>query len=319
MNCRTVQDYLSSYFDYDVPRQTRLVLDQHLASCPRCCYELAQFHTLTAWVRDFPLIEPSPMFLQQVREQVERLPHRSKLPFFRRLAGALPLQVAAAMVVVVSAALVWQMRPHVQQGQVQEVHPPAHSEPWLSHERSMAPVLDAPPIEPAFEESLPIPAPLVQAAPRWAGLMLHEEVVRVGREFPGIPRLTGMPAGGGPVRSHSSRASHCEQPTPLRPPNRFWELVPRTGGELLQSQGMVTPADRTSRGIVRLTVSIKADHYPMFLEAIRQLSGITVTEERMAIIGRELPQASAGALWRVGHSQVAKTPQLILVMTILRR
>jgi hypothetical protein len=37
------------------------------------------------------------------------------------------------------------------------------------------------------------------------------------------------------------------------------------------------------------------------------------------MIGRELPQPSAGALWRVGHSPVAKTPQLILVMTILRR
>ncbi len=319
MNCRTVQDYLSSYFDHDVPRQTRLVLDQHLVSCPKCCHELAQLHTLTAWVRDFPLIEPSPMFLQQVCQQVERLPQRSKLPFFRRLAGALPLQLVAAMVVVVSAALVWQMRPHVRQGQVQESYPPAHSEPWLSHERSMAPVLDAPPIEPAFEESLPIPAPLVQAAPRWAGLMLHEEVVRVGREFPGMPRLTGMPAGGGTGEVTFFPSLTLRAADPAQATQQIWELVPRTGGELLQSQGMVTPADRTSRGIVRLTVSIKADHYPMFLETIRQLSGITVTEERMAIIGRELPQASAGALWRVGHSQVAKTPQLILVMTILRR
>jgi hypothetical protein len=82
---------------------------------------------------------------------------------------------------------------------------------------------------------------------------------------------------------------------------------------------MVTPADRTSRGVVRLTLSITADHYQTFLGAIRQLSRTTVTEERMAIIGRELPQASSGSLWRVEHSQVAKTPEMILVITILRR
>ena len=78
MDCRTVHDHLSGYFDHDVPQQTRLVLDQHLEACPTCCHELAQLHTLTAWVRDFPLIEPSPMFLQQVRAQVECLPYRRK-------------------------------------------------------------------------------------------------------------------------------------------------------------------------------------------------------------------------------------------------
>jgi len=42
---------------------------------------------------------------------------------------------------------------------------------------------------------------------------------------------------------------------------------------------------------VRLTLSITADRYQTFLEAIRQLSGTTVTEERMASIGREPLQA----------------------------
>jgi hypothetical protein len=82
---------------------------------------------------------------------------------------------------------------------------------------------------------------------------------------------------------------------------------------------MVTPADQTSRGVVRLTFSITADRYQTFLEAIRHLAGTTLTEERMAIIGRELPQASSGLLWRIEHSQVAKTPQMTVVMTIVRR
>ncbi len=141
MDCRTVHDHLSTYLDHDVPLHMRLVLDQHFESCPQCCQELAQLHTVSTWVRDFPRVEPSPMFLQHVRDQVERLPHRSKLPLFRRLAGALPLQVAAALVVVVSTTLVWQMTPHVQQGHAPEVNPPAHIAPWLSREHRGPPPL----------------------------------------------------------------------------------------------------------------------------------------------------------------------------------
>jgi hypothetical protein len=319
MDCRTVYDHLSTYLDHDVPLQTRLVLDQHIESCPRCCHELTRLHTITAWVRDFPLIEPSPMFLQHVREQVACLPHRSKLPFFRRLAGALPLQVAAALAVVVSATLVWQMTPHVRPGQVQPADPPARIEPWLSHEWGVAPVLEAPTFEPAIDESLPTPLPLVQAPPRWAGLMAPEELVRVGREIPAMPRLTGPPAGGRFGEAALFQSLTLRVADPVQAAQQIWELVPRTGGELLQSQGMIIPADRTSRGVVELTLAITADRYQTFLEAIRQLSGTTVTEERMAIIGRELPLAPSGSLWRIEHSQVAKTPQMTLVITILRR
>src|SRR5262245_3156967 len=114
MDCRTVHDHLSTYLDHDVPLQVRLILDQHFEFCPQCSTELAQLSTLTAWVRDFPLVEPSPMFLQCVRKRVGQLPPRPPLPFFRRLVGAFPLQ-AAAVVVVVSAALLWQLGPSVWQ------------------------------------------------------------------------------------------------------------------------------------------------------------------------------------------------------------
>jgi hypothetical protein len=319
MDCQTVHDHLSSYVDNDIPQGVRMALDQHLEACPKCCHEFTQLHTITAWVRDFPLIEPSPVFLQQVRAQVEHLPHRSKRPFFRRLAGALPLQAAAAMAVVVSAALVWQMTPLVQQGQVQEVPAPAYREPWLSRERSVAPVFDVPLFEPAVDEPLPSPVPLVQVSPRWAGVVVQEDVVRVGREYPGMPRLVGMPAGGwsGEVTYFPSLTLRAADP--VQAAQQIWELVPRLGGELLQSQGMVTPADRPSPGVVRLTLSITPDRYPMFLEAIRQLSGTTVSEERLAIVGREFPQASPGTLRRVERTQVAKPPPMTLVMSILRR
>jgi hypothetical protein len=319
MDCRTVHDQLSTYLDHDVPLQTRLLLDQHFEACPQCRHELAQLHTMTTWVRDFPLIEPSSRFLQDVRERVARVPTRSPLPFFRRLAGAFPLQAAAALVVVVSAVVVWQMTPHLWRGQVQEVEPPARSEPWFSRERSVTPILDAPTFEPMLEESFPTPAPLVQAPLRRPGFMAREEFVRFWRELPPMPLPTGMQAEGrvGEVSLFPSLTLRAADP--VQTAQQIWELVPRTGGALLQSQGMVTPAGRASRGPVRLSLSIAVDRYEALLDAIRQLPGTAVTEERMAIIGRELPLGSPGSLWRIEHAQPAKAPLMTLVITILPR
>ena len=320
MDRRTVHDHLSTYLDQDVPLQTRRMLDQHLESCPNCCHELSRLHTMTTWVRDFPRIEPSPMFLQHIRKHVEHLPHRSTLSFFRRLAGALPLQMAAALAVVVSSALIWQMAPQVRQGQVQEADsPPAHIEPWMSRERRVTPMLDLPSFEPAFEESWSTPPSLVQAPPRWSGFIAREEFQRVGHEVAAMPVLSGIPAGGRISEVAFFPSLTLRAADPVQAAQQIWELVPKTGGELLQSQGMVTPADHTSRGVVGLTLAITADRYQTFLEAIRQISGTTVTEERMAIIGRELPLALSGSLRRIDHSHVAKAPPMTLVITILRR
>jgi hypothetical protein len=284
-----------------------------------CRRELDQLHQSTAWLRDFPLIEPSPMFLQHVRERVEPLLPRSRLPFFRRLAGVTPLQAAAALAVVVSAALLWQMTPHLRWGPTAEDAPPARIEPWSAREHRVIPVLDVPPFEAPLEESFSMPAPLVQGPSRRPGLVAREEFVRYGRELPMLPQFTGLPAEGrvGTVALFPSLALRAADP--VQTAQQIWELVPKTGGELLQSQGMITPANRALRGTVKLTLAIAANHYQALLDTIRQLPDTTLTEERMAVIGAEGSLGSSGSLRYIEHAPATEIPQLILVITILRR
>jgi len=319
MDCRTVRDYLSSYLDHDVPLQMRHRLDQHFESCTTCRQELAQLHKSTAWLRDFPLIEPSPIFLQQVRERVEHLPSRSRLPFFRRLSAVIPLQAAAALAVVVSAALVWQMIPHSWWAPTEEVAPPSRIEPWSSRAPRVTPALDVPPFEAPLEDSFPIPAPLVQAPSRPPGFVAREQFVRFERELPVLPQFTGMPVDGRVDTVALLPSLTLRAADPLQAAQQIWELVPRTGGELLQSQGMVTPADLTLRGTVRLTLSIAADHYQALLDTIRQLPDTTLTEERMAVIGGEGLLGSSASLRYIEHAAATAPPQLTLVITIIRR
>jgi hypothetical protein len=82
---------------------------------------------------------------------------------------------------------------------------------------------------------------------------------------------------------------------------------------------MVTPADRASRGLVRLTLVITADRYQALLDAIRQLPGTAITEERLAVIGREVPLGSPGSLRRIAHASPVKATLMPLVITILPR
>ncbi len=319
MDCRTVRDHLSTYLDHDVPLQIRLRLDQHFEACPACRHELTQLHMSTAWVRDFPHIEPSPMFLQDVRERVEHLPQRSRLPLFRRLSAAIPLQAAAVLAVVVSTALIWQITPYFRWRPTDEVASPPRIEPWSSREPRVTPVLDVPPFEAPLEESLSMPVPLVQAPSRRPGFAAREEFVRYGRELPVLPQFTGMPAEGRVSTVALFPSLTLRAADPLQAAQQIWELVPRTGGELLQSQGMITPADRTLRGTVRLTLSIAANHYQALLDTIRQLPDITFTEERMAVIGGEGLLGSSGSLRYIEHAPATKTPQLTLAITIIRR
>jgi hypothetical protein len=319
MDCRTVHDHLSTYLDRELPQQKRALLDEHFEACPPCRTALAQLEAVTTWVRDWPRVEPSAAFLQQVCERVERLPQQSRVGLFRRLAGTLPLQAAAALIVVVSAALVWQMAPNLWHGQEQETDPPARVEPLLSRERGVTPVLDVPPFEPTLEEPFQPPAPLVQVPPRQPAFMAREEFVRFGREFPAMPLLTGMPAEGrgGGVAFFPSLTLRADDP--VQATQQIWELVPHTGGALLQSQGMVTPTSRASREPVEVTLSIAADRYQTLLDAIRKVPGTTVTEERMAIVGRDLPPGATASLWRIEHPQATKAPLMTLVITILPR
>jgi Putative zinc-finger len=317
MDCRTVHDHLSTYLDRELPQQTRALLDAHFEACPPCRAALAQLEAVTTWVRDWPRIEPSAGFLQQVCERVERLPQPPRVGLFRRLAGMLPLQAAAALIVVVSAALVWQTTPSL--WQEQETAPPARVEPWLSRERRVTPALDVPPFDSTIEEPFQASPPLVQVPPRHPAFTAREEFVRVSREFPAMPLLTGMPAegrGGGIALSPSLTLRADD---PVQAAQRIWDLVPHTGGALLQSQGMVTPAARASRGPVRVTLSITADRYQRLLDAIREVPGTTITEERMAIIGRDLPPGETASLRLTEHSQATKTPVMPLVITILPR
>jgi hypothetical protein len=319
MDCQTVQHHFSAYLDHDVPLFTRQLLDEHFARCPQCRGELTQFQTMATWVRSFPTQEPSSTFLQQVCERVEQLPGKPPMPLFRRLVGAIPLQAAAALVVAVSAALLWQMTPSLWHPQEPQHPAPAWVEPWLSQDSAPSPLIAPPPFDPPLEESFQAPAPLVQAPWRRPLFTSYEESGRMARDAAMVPTMAWSPteARVGEVSFFPSVVLRAADP--VQAAQQIWEIVPRMGGSLLQSQGMVTPAERASRGPAKVALTLEPDRYQPLIEAIRQLPDTQVTEERMTFISRGLRPASGGSLWRLDVSQTSMASQMTLVITILPR
>jgi hypothetical protein len=319
MDCQTVQQHLSAYLDHDVPLSTRQLLEEHFTRCSQCRGELTQFQTMGAWVRSFPTLEPPSTFLQQVWARVERLPERSPTPLFRRLVGAIPLQAAAALMVAVSAALLWQVTPVLWPRQETSRSMPTRSEPWISQDNSPTPLMTPPPFDPPLEESFPMPAPLVEGPTRRPLFTAYEESGRMAREADTMPTMAWLPTEARVGEVSLSPHVVLRAADPVQAAQQIWEIVPRMEGALLHSQGMITPAGHTSRGPVRITLSVGAERYQGLLEAIRQLPGAQVTEERMLFIGRELRPAASGALWRLNYPQPSMTPQTTVVLTILPR
>jgi hypothetical protein len=318
MDCQTVQHHLSAYLDYDVPLITRQSLDEHFACCRQCQGELTALQTMATWVRSFPTVEPSSNFLQQVCQRVEHLPHAPPTPLFRRLVGAIPLQAAAALVAAVSATLLWQMTSSLWQQQEPQ-RPAPWIEPWISRDTAPTPLMSPPPFDPMLDESPQPPAPLVQVSPRRPLFTSYEEPVRLGRDVALMPTVAGFRT--------ETRVSEASFPAnivlraadPVQAVQQVWDIVPRMGGVLLQSQGMATSAGRASRGSVEVTLSVAAERYQVLLEALRQLSGTQVIEERMPSASREQRPASRGSFWHLDYAQTSMTPQTTLVVTVQPR
>lgn len=319
MDCRTAHDHLSAYLDHAVPAATREVLDDHLGACPRCRRELTQLQTVMAWVRDLPTIEPSPSFLQEVRERVEHISRRSPVPFFRRLAGVLPLQVAAVVLLAVSTVLLFQMTPQVWQRRTRQIEPAARIEPQTTRERTLAPAFEAPLFEQMPEELAPPLAPLVHAPAARPVFTLREEPLRTAQEQPGMSMLVRLQ----PERRASELTAFPSvilwAADPIQAAQQVSELAPRVGGALLEPRGIATRAGRISRGPVHVALSIAPDRYQALLDGIRQLPDTTVVEERVAFIGREVWQGPSTSTFLPEHPLEAPIPRFTLVITILPR
>jgi predicted anti-sigma-YlaC factor YlaD len=319
MDCQTAHDHLSAYLDHTLTMPTRELLDTHLGECPQCRRELRQLQTVIAWVRDLPTIQPSPTFLPQVHERVEQLSRRSLSFFFRRLAGALPLPIAAALMLVVSTALFWQLAPQVWQQHTQPQEPAAPIRPPISLDRLSEPAGEVPSLEPMVEDLGPVPLPLVYAPAARPVATWGERSRSSMAELPDRSMGTGLQSAGPGREITLFPRVILRAADPGQVAQQMGAVVGRLGGTLLESRRMATPAGRTEREPWRVVLSLRADSYQSLLDAIRRFPGIAVVEERGTLVGHKRQEGSPASSWQAETPQEARSSRLTLVIMILPR
>ncbi len=71
MNCTEFLDFVNSYLDDELEEQSRAEVEAHLADCPDCCCEVADWRTCIDWLRQtFPEQAPPAELWEKIQATV---------------------------------------------------------------------------------------------------------------------------------------------------------------------------------------------------------------------------------------------------------
>jgi hypothetical protein len=103
MECSSVREKLSAYLEDAVPREERVLIEEHLKSCAECRSDLADLHKTINHIKGLGEVEPPAWMTQKIIAKVrdEARPKKGILwRLFYPLHIKLPLEAVAAILVV---------------------------------------------------------------------------------------------------------------------------------------------------------------------------------------------------------------------------
>ena len=190
MTCPEARELLSALLDDALSPAERQAIDAHLTTCAECARELTELRETVALLERLPPVHAPAGFVDRVVETAYRpsWPRRVADALFRPLRVKLPLEVAAVVLVGISALYVYRHAPEVQQVARQE-----------TREAPASALSPAPPPPPSSTSEVS------QASPASAELEAKRQ--------PGPPAATPpVPAAPAPVRPHENVAPPSAAP-----------------------------------------------------------------------------------------------------------
>ncbi|KPJ59350.1 MAG: hypothetical protein AMJ46_11480 [Latescibacteria bacterium DG_63] len=113
MNCRFIQDNLIDIAEEKFPAETRKEIDVHLRSCNRCADLTTRFAQLWQTWQDPVSVKPSPAFLSQLWQRIEKSEERRLVVPFLLSSWQRPLRAAVAVATMVVGVLLGNYLGHV--------------------------------------------------------------------------------------------------------------------------------------------------------------------------------------------------------------
>lgn len=110
MKCADIEKRLSAYIENDIPSNERLMVEEHLKSCPQCSKSLADLRKAIERVKSVEKMEPPAWLTQKIMTKIKE-EVAPKKGIFRWLLYPLhiklPLEIAATVTIAITAVYIY--------------------------------------------------------------------------------------------------------------------------------------------------------------------------------------------------------------------
>lgn len=110
MKCADIEKRLSAYIENDIPSHERLMVEEHLKSCPQCSKSLADLRKAIERVKSVEKMEPPAWLTQKIMTKIKE-EVAPKKGIFRWLLYPLhiklPLEIAATVTIAITAVYIY--------------------------------------------------------------------------------------------------------------------------------------------------------------------------------------------------------------------
>ena len=110
MECNDVQEKLSAYVEGIISHDEKMLIDEHLTLCQKCCESLADLKKTVEYINNLEDIEPPAWLTQKIMTRVKTEVHQKKGIFqklFYPLHIKLPIEAVAVIVIAVTALYIF--------------------------------------------------------------------------------------------------------------------------------------------------------------------------------------------------------------------
>jgi len=176
MKCHDIQQKLSAYAEGIVPHEEKILIEEHLKSCPKCNESLASLRKTIDYVHRLEDVEPPAWLTQKVMAKIkaETEPKKGIIQkLFYPLHIKLPLEaVVTALIAVITVYIFKTMQPEMKLAQAPSEHetviarsPSKVDDEAISKEKIASPLARndrkrLPPSPPSLEKTIPSSPPL---------------------------------------------------------------------------------------------------------------------------------------------------------------
>jgi hypothetical protein len=289
MKCRDIQQKLSAYSEGIVPSEERILIEEHLESCPKCSEFLADLRKTIDYVHSIRDVEPPAWLTQKVMAKIkaEAQPKKGIIQkLFYPLHIKLPLEaVVTALIVVITIYIFRTIPPEMKRAQAPSEHESVIARSTSKvDDKSISKEKIAPPLDRNDREK-----PLLLSPPLEKGPVTRSQRL--------IERKEGFEA---------------EQPVPAKKPMIMDKLekVPQTPAQIAEQDEVRPSAGAVTKEKAKTEVSSRASKTKV-LDERKEAISMSIRVKDIKTASKEIEKTLIQLAGKIAKTEFSENKELV--------